>query len=103
MGLPYHKFSDVLPETHSYFFYLALVKHPSRCMQQSYHTCVQNLIYILEKSVFKVHKLMIASVIFLPARPASQTHDSHKGRMIFNHESPAGRIKNCGEKSALSF
>ena len=43
------------------------------------------------------------SVIFLPARPASQTHDSHKGRMIFNHESPAGRIKNCGEKSALSF
>ena len=42
-------------------------------------------------------------VIFLPARPASQTHDSHKGRMIFNHESPAGRIKNCGEKSALSF
>ena len=43
------------------------------------------------------------AVIFLPARPASQTHDSHKGRMIFNHESPAGRIKNCGEKSALSF
>ena len=43
------------------------------------------------------------SVIFLPARPASQTHDSHKGRMIFNHVSPAGRIKNCGEKSALSF
>ena len=39
---------------------------------------------------------------FLPARPASQTHDSHKGRMILNHESPAGCIKNCGEKSAFS-
>ena len=45
----------------------------------------------------------LTTVIFLPARPASQTHDSHKGHMIFNHESPAGRIKNCGEKSALSF
>ena len=41
------------------------------------------------------------SVIFLPARPASQTHDSHKGRMILNHVNPAGRIKNCGEKSAF--
>ena len=40
-------------------------------------------------------------VIFLPARPASQTHDSHKGRMILNHVNPAGRIKNCGEKSAF--
>ena len=40
-------------------------------------------------------------MIFLPARPASQTHDSDKGRMILNHESPAGRIKNCGEKSAF--
>ena len=46
---------------------------------------------------------LLTAVIFLPARPASQTHDFHKGRMIFNHESPAGRIKNCGEKSALSF
>ena len=32
-------------------------------------------------------------MIFLPACPASQTHDFHKGRMILNHESPAGRIK----------
>ena len=40
-------------------------------------------------------------VIFLPARPASQTHDSNKGRMILNHVNPAGRIKNCGEKSAF--
>ena len=43
------------------------------------------------------------AVIFLPARPASQTHDSHKGRMILNHVNPAGRIKNCGEKSALNI
>ena len=41
------------------------------------------------------------AVIFLPARPASQTHDSHKGRMILNHVNPAGRIKNLGEKSAF--
>ena len=41
------------------------------------------------------------AVIFLPARPASQTHDSHKGCMILNHVNPAGRIKNCGEKSAF--
>ena len=41
-------------------------------------------------------------VIFLPAHPASQTHDSHKGRMILNHVNPAGRIKNCGEKSAFN-
>ena len=33
----------------------------------------------------------------------SQMHDSHKRRMILNHESPAGCIKNCGEKSAFSF
>ena len=46
-------------------------------------------------------KLNMTAVIFLPALPASQTHDSHKGRMILNHESPAGRIKNCGEKSAF--
>ena len=43
------------------------------------------------------------SVIFLPAHPVSQTHDSHKGRMILNHESPTARIKNCGEKSAFSI
>ena len=35
---------------------------------------------------------LLNSVIFLPARPASQTHDSHKGRMILDHESPAGCI-----------
>ena len=43
----------------------------------------------------------LLAVIFLPARPASQTHDSHKGRMILNHVNPAGRIKKCGEKSAF--
>ena len=43
------------------------------------------------------------SVIFLPVRPASQTHDSHKGRMILNHVNPAGRIKNWGEKSAFNI
>ena len=43
----------------------------------------------------------MSPVIFLPARPASQTHDSHKGRMILNHVNPAGGIKNCGEKSAF--
>ena len=40
-------------------------------------------------------------MIFLPACPASQTHDSHKGHIISNHESPVGHIKNCGEKSAF--
>ena len=43
------------------------------------------------------------SVIFLPARPASQTHDSHKGRMFLNHVNPAGRIKNCGESLHLKI
>ena len=47
------------------------------------------------------HEKMAQTVIFLPARPASQTHDSHKGRMILNHVNPTGRIKNCGEKSAF--
>ena len=47
------------------------------------------------------HDVPWSPVIFLPARPASQTHDSHKGRMILNHVNPAGRIKNCGEKSAF--
>ena len=47
------------------------------------------------------HIPLCISVIFLPVRPASQTHDSHKGRMILNHVNPAGRIKNCGEKSAF--
>ena len=47
------------------------------------------------------HQGLGNTVIFLPARPASQTHDSHKGRMILNHVNPAGSIKNCGEKSAF--
>ena len=46
---------------------------------------------------------MLSVIFFLPASPASQTHDSHKGRMILNQESPAGRIKNCGEKSAFGI
>ena len=45
----------------------------------------------------------VISDFFLPARPASQTHDSHKGRMILNQESPAGRIKNCGGKSVFGI
>ena len=48
-------------------------------------------------------KILYIPVIFLPARPASQTHDSHKGRMILNHVNPAGRIKNCGKKSAFNI
>ena len=56
------------------------------------NTCINTLILDIKS---------YASVIFLPARPASQTHDSHKGRMILNHVNPAGRIKNCGEKSAF--
>ena len=40
---------------------------------------------------------------FLPACPASQAHDSNKGRVILNHESAAGHNKNCGEKSAFSI
>ena len=47
--------------------------------------------------------LFNASVIFLPVCPASKTHDSHNGRMISNDESPAGRIKDCGEKSAFNI
>ena len=42
-------------------------------------------------------------MIFLPARPASQTHDSYKGRMILNHESPAGRIKIVAKSLHLVF
>ena len=47
--------------------------------------------------------IYLCAMIFLLALPASQTHDSHKKRMILNHESAAGRIKNCGEKSAFSI
>ena len=43
------------------------------------------------------------SVIFLPARPGSQTHASHKGRMILNHESPAGCIKILAKSLHLVF
>ena len=43
------------------------------------------------------------SVIFLPARPGSQTHASHKGRMILNHERPAGCIKIVAKSLHLVF
>ena len=42
-------------------------------------------------------------MIFLPARPGSQTHASHKGRMILNHESPAGCIKIVAKSLHLVF
>ena len=42
-------------------------------------------------------------VIFLPARPGSQTHASHKGCMILNHESPAGCIKIVAKSLHLVF
>ena len=64
-------------------------------------TCQVFSLTLTVRGVSNKHCLL--TFFILPARPASQTHDSHKGRMIFNHESPAGRIKNCGEKSALSF
>ena len=44
-----------------------------------------------------------SAVIFLPARPGSQTHASHKGRMILNHESPAGCIKIVAKSLHLVF
>ena len=40
---------------------------------------------------------------FLPARPGSQAHASHKGRMILNHESPAGCIKIVAKSLHLVF
>ena len=40
---------------------------------------------------------------FLPARPGSQTHASHIGRMILNHESPAGCIKIVAKSLHLVF
>ena len=43
------------------------------------------------------------AVIFLPASPGSQTHASHKGRMILNHESPAGCIKIVAKSLHLVF
>ena len=42
-------------------------------------------------------------MIFLPARPGSQTHASHKGRMILNHESLAGCIKIVAKSLHLVF
>ena len=42
-------------------------------------------------------------MIFLPARPGSQTHASHKGCMILNHESPAGCIKIVAKSLHLVF
>ena len=56
-------------------------------------------IRFLKKLTFRI----VGKLIFLHARPTSQTHDCHKGRMISNHESPAGRNKNCGEKSAFNI
>ena len=46
---------------------------------------------------------LLYAVIFLPARPGSQTHASHKGRMILNHESPAGCIKIVAKSLHLVF
>ena len=43
------------------------------------------------------------AVIFLPARPGSQTHASHKGRMLLYHESPAGCIKIVAKSLHLVF
>ena len=48
------------------------------------------------------HKFRQYAVI-LPARPGSQTHASHKGRMILNHESPAGYIKILAKSLHLVF
>ena len=42
-------------------------------------------------------------MIFLPARPGSQAHASHKGRMILNHESTAGCIKIVAKSLHLVF
>ena len=42
-------------------------------------------------------------MIFLPARPGSVTHASHKGRMILNHESTAGYIKIVAKSLHLAF
>ena len=44
-----------------------------------------------------------AVIFFLPARPGSQTHASHKGRMILNHESPAGCIKIVAKSCNFRF
>ena len=57
----------------------------------------------MKLDTYQLFSIRTCTVIFLPGRPASQTHDSHKGRMILNHESPAGHIKNFGEKSAFNF
>ena len=43
------------------------------------------------------------SDFFLPARPGSQTHASHKGHMLLNHESPAGCIKIVAKSLHLVF
>ena len=56
-----------------------------------------------QKKLESLKYFLVSLVIFLSARPASQTHDSHKGGIILKHESPAGRIKNCREKSAFSI
>ena len=47
--------------------------------------------------------IFFTAAFFLPARPGSQTHASHKGRMILNHESPAGCIKIVAKSLHLVF
>ena len=42
-------------------------------------------------------------MIFLPARPVSETHDSHKESMILNHESTAGCVKIVAKSLHLVF
>ena len=61
------------------------------------------IVFPVVSRLFRSKSLQTTAVIFLPARPVSPTHDSHKGRVISNHESPAGRIKNCGKKSAFNI
>ena len=62
-------------------------------------TTVSNALH--DYSLF--HKFRQYAVIFLPAHPGSQTHASHKGRMILNHESPAGCIKIVAKSLHLVF
>ena len=71
-----------------------------------FYRVVTTTVPITEVDLYRVVTVTVPTteaVIFLPARPASQTHDSHKGRMISNHVNPAGRIKNCGEKAAFNI
>ena len=49
------------------------------------------------------HKFQQYAVIFFTCASGSQTHASHKGRMILNHESPAGCIKIVAKSLHLVF